>query len=67
MTGNVVAQIYQGGHVDLQIELSEFGGERLLVRSAGDQAVISWPLGAKVGVALVAGACAAFPAEKASL
>jgi putative spermidine/putrescine transport system ATP-binding protein len=67
MTGNVVAQVYQGGHVDLQIECKiecrASGQDRLLVRSAGDQAVTRWPLGTEVGIAIDADGCAAFPAE----
>ncbi|WP_198964755.1 ABC transporter ATP-binding protein [Bradyrhizobium sp. C9] len=60
--GSVVAQIYQGGHVDLQIECSGGAGERLLVRSPGEQAVLRWPMGAPVGVAIQADQCSAFPA-----
>ena len=63
MTGNVVAQVYQGGHVDLQIECKASGHDRLLVRSAGDQAVARWPLGTEVGISIDADGCAAFPAE----
>jgi len=63
MTGHVVAQIYQGGHVDLQIECPGASRDRLLVRSAGDQAVVRWPMGATVGVSIQPGGCAAFPAE----
>lgn len=63
MTGNVVAQVYQGGHVDLQIECPGSGRDRLLVRSAGDQAVLRWPMGSAVGVSIQASGCAAFPAE----
>jgi hypothetical protein len=58
-----VAQIYQGGHVDLQIECPGSSRDRLLVRSAGDQAVVRWPMGAAVGVSIQSGGCAAFPAE----
>jgi putative spermidine/putrescine transport system ATP-binding protein len=63
MTGNVVAQVYQGGHVDLQIECPGSGRDRLLVRSAGDHAVLSWPMGSAVGVSIQASGCAAFPAQ----
>jgi putative spermidine/putrescine transport system ATP-binding protein len=63
MTGNVVAQVYQGGYVDLQIECKDSGRDRLLVRSAGDQAVTRWPLGTEVGISIDADGCAAFPAE----
>jgi putative spermidine/putrescine transport system ATP-binding protein len=63
MTGHVVAQVYQGGHVDLQIECKASGHDRLLVRSAGDQAVTRWPLGTEVGISIDADGCSAFPAE----
>ncbi|HVX78281.1 MAG TPA: ABC transporter ATP-binding protein [Bradyrhizobium sp.] len=63
MTGTVVAQVYQGGHVDLQIECKAAGHDRLLVRSAGDHAVMRWPLGAEVGISIDADGCTAFPAE----
>ncbi|MGY3692242.1 putative spermidine/putrescine transport system ATP-binding protein [Bradyrhizobium sp. USDA 3240] len=59
--GSVVAQIYQGGHVDLQIECSGGGGDRLLVRSPGEQAVLRWPMGAPVGIAIQADRCSVFP------
>jgi spermidine/putrescine ABC transporter ATP-binding subunit len=62
MTGNVVAQVYQGGHVDLQIACRD-SGHRLLVRSTGDQAVTRWPPGTEVGISIDADGCAAFPAE----
>jgi putative spermidine/putrescine transport system ATP-binding protein len=61
MTGRVAAQVYQGGHVDLQIDCS--GHDRLLLRSAGDQALMRWPLGTEVGIAIDAEGCTAFPAE----
>jgi ABC-type Fe3+/spermidine/putrescine transport system ATPase subunit len=61
MTGRVVAQVYQGGHVDLQIACS--GDDRLLLRAAGDQAIARWPVGTEVGIAIDADGCAAFPAE----
>jgi putative spermidine/putrescine transport system ATP-binding protein len=61
MTGRVAVQVYQGGHVDLQIDCS--GHDRLLLRSAGDQAIARWPLGTEVGIAIDADGCTAFPAE----
>jgi spermidine/putrescine ABC transporter ATP-binding subunit len=63
LTGNVVAQVYQGGHVDLQVECAASGYDRLLVRSSGDQAMTLWPLGAKVGISIHSDGCSAFPAE----
>jgi spermidine/putrescine ABC transporter ATP-binding subunit len=51
-SGTVVAQIYQGGHVDLFVECRGAPQERLLVRSAGHQAIARWPVGAHVGIAI---------------
>lgn len=61
MTGKVLAQVYHGGHVDLQIECRAFGQDRLLVRSVGDHALARWPLGSQVGISIDADGCAAFP------
>jgi putative spermidine/putrescine transport system ATP-binding protein len=61
--GHVAAQVYQGGHVDLQIDCKVSGHDRLLARSSGDQAIARWPLGTEVGIAIDADGCAAFPAE----
>ena len=63
MTGRVVAQVYQGGHVDLQIECPGSNLDRLLVRSASDHALARGPMGATVGIAIQPGGCAAFPAK----
>jgi putative spermidine/putrescine transport system ATP-binding protein/spermidine/putrescine transport system ATP-binding protein len=61
MTGNVVSQVYRGGHVDLQVECPGYGQDRLLVRSAGDAAMERWPPGTQVGISIDADDCAAFP------
>jgi putative spermidine/putrescine transport system ATP-binding protein len=51
-TGAIVAQIYQGGHVDLFVECIDPFAERLLVRSAGHEAMTRWPVGAQVGISI---------------
>ncbi|MGZ5875928.1 MAG: ABC transporter ATP-binding protein [Bradyrhizobium sp.] len=51
-SGTVVAQAYQGGHVDLYIECVDSPRDRLLVRSAGYEAMARWPIGAKVGISI---------------
>ena len=61
ITGKVVAQVYQGGHVDLEIECPAATTNRLRVRSSGDQALGRWPIGAGVGVSVEAGGGVAFP------
>lgn len=62
ITGKVVAQVYQGGHVDLEIECSAATANRLLVRSSGDHALARWPVGAIVGICAHGGGVA-FPAR----
>jgi putative spermidine/putrescine transport system ATP-binding protein len=49
-SGTVAAQVYQGGHVDLYIDCAESVRDRLLVRSAGYDAMTRWPIGARVGI-----------------
>ena len=63
IAGQVVAQVYHGGHVDLQIECRTSARDRLLVRSPGDQAMSRWPVGTEVGISIDAESCAAFPCE----
>jgi putative spermidine/putrescine transport system ATP-binding protein len=50
--GTVAAQVYQGGHVDLYIDCAESVRDRLLVRSAGHDAMTRWPIGAQVGISI---------------
>jgi putative spermidine/putrescine transport system ATP-binding protein len=59
-SGTIVAQVYQGGHVDLLVECEGSSPERLLVRSAGHQAMTRWPIGAKVGISISADEGVAF-------
>jgi putative spermidine/putrescine transport system ATP-binding protein len=58
--GTIVGQVYQGGHVDLFVECADSPPERLLVRSAGYQAMTRWPVGAQVGVSISADEGVAF-------
>lgn len=58
--GTIVGQVYQGGHVDLFIECTDPSPERLLVRSAGYQAMTRWPVGATVGISIAADEGVAF-------
>lgn len=51
-SGTIVAQVYQGGHVDLFVECMGSPRERLLVRSAGHEAMTRWPVGAQVGISI---------------
>jgi putative spermidine/putrescine transport system ATP-binding protein len=61
MAGQIVAQTYHGGHVDLQIACRACSGGLLLVRSSGDQAMTRWPVGTEVGISIDTEGCAAFP------
>jgi putative spermidine/putrescine transport system ATP-binding protein len=58
--GTIVGQVYQGGHVDLLVDCNEAFPERLLVRSAGYQAMTRWPVGAQVGISISANEGVAF-------
>jgi spermidine/putrescine ABC transporter ATP-binding subunit len=60
-SGTVVAQVYQGGYVDLFVECMDSSRERLLVRSAGHEAIACWPIGAQVGISIATDEAAAFP------
>ncbi|MDB5503594.1 MAG: polyamine transporter ATP-binding protein [Tardiphaga sp.] len=59
--GRVAAQVYQGGHVDLYIECAQSASDRLLVRSAGQDAMTRWPVGAEVGMIIGIDDAVAFP------
>jgi spermidine/putrescine ABC transporter ATP-binding subunit len=61
-SGTIVAQVYQGGHVDLYVECPESSSNRLLVRLPGHDAMASWPVGAQVGISVSAGEGVAFAA-----
>jgi spermidine/putrescine ABC transporter ATP-binding subunit len=60
--GVIVAQVYQGGHVDLFVECMDAFAERLLVRSTGHEAMTRWPIGAQVGISISAEEGVAFAA-----
>jgi putative spermidine/putrescine transport system ATP-binding protein len=49
-SGTVVAHVYQGGHVDIYVECGGASRDRLLVRSAGHEAMTRWPIGSTVGI-----------------
>jgi putative spermidine/putrescine transport system ATP-binding protein len=50
--GTVVAQVYQGGHVDIHVACPDSPGARLLVRSGAHDAMTRWPIGKKVGISI---------------
>jgi putative spermidine/putrescine transport system ATP-binding protein/spermidine/putrescine transport system ATP-binding protein len=49
-TGTIIAQVYQGGYVDLHVACADLSRERLLVRMSGAEATASWPIGARVDI-----------------
>jgi putative spermidine/putrescine transport system ATP-binding protein/spermidine/putrescine transport system ATP-binding protein len=51
-SGTIVAQVYQGGHVDLYVECADSSRGRLLVRLPGPEAMTCWPIGARVGISV---------------
>jgi putative spermidine/putrescine transport system ATP-binding protein/spermidine/putrescine transport system ATP-binding protein len=63
MHGIIAAQIYQGGHVDLYVDVPEAPSGRLLLRLPGHQAMSLWPAGTRIGIALAAGEAVAFRPE----
>jgi spermidine/putrescine ABC transporter ATP-binding subunit len=63
--GAVAAQIYQGGHVDLYVDVPEAGSGRVLLRLPGHQAMSRWPVGARVALAI--GEAVAFGPAAATL
>ena len=50
--GTIVAQVYQGGHVDIYLECADSAAGRVMARLSGPQAVTPRPIGAPVGLSL---------------
>jgi putative spermidine/putrescine transport system ATP-binding protein len=50
--GIVAAQIYQGGHVDLYVDVPEAASGRVLVRVPGREGMSLWPAGTRIGITL---------------
>jgi putative spermidine/putrescine transport system ATP-binding protein/spermidine/putrescine transport system ATP-binding protein len=59
-SGTVAAQIFQGGHIDLYVDVLEAPSRRVLVRLPGHQSL--WPTGSRVSVGLAAEKAIAFAA-----
>jgi spermidine/putrescine ABC transporter ATP-binding subunit len=57
-TGTIAARVYQGGHLDLHVDCPDSARGRVLVRLAGAQGSEHWPIGARAGLAVGAGAIA---------
>ena len=58
--GIVAAQIYQGGHIDLYVEVPEAASGRVLLRVPSYDAGSLRPPGTRIGIALTADAAIAF-------
>jgi putative spermidine/putrescine transport system ATP-binding protein len=61
--GLVAAQIYQGGHIDLYVEVPQALSGRVLLRVPSHEAASLRPPGMRIGIALAADAAVAFRAE----
>jgi spermidine/putrescine ABC transporter ATP-binding subunit len=58
--GLVAAQIYQGGHVDLYVDVPEALSGRVLLRVPGDEGMSRWPAGTRIGIAVAGDKAIAF-------
>jgi putative spermidine/putrescine transport system ATP-binding protein/spermidine/putrescine transport system ATP-binding protein len=58
--GIVAAQIYQGGHVDLYVDVPEGASGRVLLRLPGDQGMSTWPAGTRIGMTVATEKAIAF-------
>jgi putative spermidine/putrescine transport system ATP-binding protein len=61
--GLVAAQIYQGGHIDLYVEVPQALSGRVLLRVPSHEAASLRPPGTRIGITLAADAAVAFRAE----
>jgi putative spermidine/putrescine transport system ATP-binding protein/spermidine/putrescine transport system ATP-binding protein len=58
--GTVATQVYQGGHIDLYVDVPEAPSGRVLLRLPGHEDMSRWPVGTPIGIALVAREAVAF-------
>ena len=64
--GIVAAQIYQGGHVDLYVDVAEGASGRVLLRLPGDQGMSLWSVGTQIGITVATEKAIAFgPSDRA--
>jgi ABC-type Fe3+/spermidine/putrescine transport system ATPase subunit len=61
--GIVAAQIYQGGHVDLYVDVPEGASGRVLLRLPGDQGMSLWSAGTRIGITVATEKAIAFAAS----
>jgi spermidine/putrescine ABC transporter ATP-binding subunit len=58
--GMVAARIYQGGHVDLYVDVPEGASGRVLLRLPGDQGMSLWSAGTRIGITVATEKAIAF-------
>jgi putative spermidine/putrescine transport system ATP-binding protein/spermidine/putrescine transport system ATP-binding protein len=63
LPGTVAAQVFQGDHVDLHIDMPGLSNERVLLRAPGIAALTAYPAGAEIGVLVSPVDIVAFPRE----
>lgn len=63
LRGTVTAQVFQGDHIDLYIEIADIAGEPVLLRTVGIVALSSCPVGAEVGLIVGSDDIVAFATE----
>jgi putative spermidine/putrescine transport system ATP-binding protein/spermidine/putrescine transport system ATP-binding protein len=61
--GVVAAQIYQGSHVDLYVDVPEGASGRVLLRVPGYEGMSRWPADTPIGITLAADKAIAFSSE----
>jgi len=61
--GTVATHVYQGGHIDVYVDVAEAATGRVLVRVPGHEALGRAPVGARVGIATTGVSTVAFPPE----
>jgi len=63
LTGVLKTQVFQGGHVDLYVDLGEHAAQPVLLRSFGAQAPSKWKPGDTVRIRPASTDLVAFPKE----
>ena len=61
MKGTIAAQVYQGGHFDIYVNVEGLAAGRILIRSSEPEAAIRWSVGSQAGIAMTEGDLSAFP------
>ena len=64
--GNVAAQIYQGGHIDLYVEVPQAASGRVLLRLPAHAASSVPPPGTRIGIVVISVEAVAFPQTASS-